>query len=120
MVETDPKAGRDYGKGGDDLTRVLTVLFAARWLAWGIAAVRIVSGGLPADQTRYEPVLLGLTFAQSLLTTLYVPLLRPAATRILKTRKENDLIVLGLADILAVVVTVYLAGGFRNPYEEYV
>jgi signal transduction histidine kinase len=120
MVATERRISGEQAVARDELTRVLTVLFAARWAAWAIAAVRIISSGLPPDQTAHEPLLLGFTFGQSLLTTLYVPVLRPGVQRFSRTKGRDDLIFLGLADIAAVVVTVYLAGGFRNPYEEYI
>src|SRR3990172_5103902 len=101
---------------------VLTVLFGVRWGAWGIALVRVAFGDVPADQRRYEPQLLALTFAQSLITTLYVPFLRRRLRAAAGPRlgPRGDLIVLGLLDIAVVMVVVYFGGGFWNSYEEYV
>ena len=120
------RAGRVHQEtpkaGWQELAGVLTALFAVRWGAWGIAFVRVAFGDLPADQQRYEPQLLALTFAQSLITTLYVPLLRRRLRAAAGPRlgPRGDLIVLGLLDIVVVMVVVYLGGGFWNSYEEYV
>ena len=101
---------------------VLTALFAVRWGAWAIALVRAAFGDVPADQRRYEPQLLALTFAQSLITTLYVPFLRRRLRAAAGPRlgPRGDLIVLGLLDIAVVMVVAYFGGGFWNSYEEYV
>jgi signal transduction histidine kinase len=108
--------------GRQELAGVLPFLFAVRWGAWAIALVRIGLGDLPEDQTRYEPLLLGLTFAQTLVATLYVPLLRPHVRRAIGPRwgPRDDLIALGLFDVAAVMAVLYLSGGFRTPYDEYV
>src|SRR3990170_7620744 len=108
--------------GWQELAGVLPVLFAVRWGAWAIALARVAFGDLPDDQTRYEPFLLGLTFAQSLATSLYVPLLRPRLRGAAGPRwgPRDDLIALGLLDVAVVMAVLYFAGGFRNPYEEYV
>jgi signal transduction histidine kinase len=108
--------------GRQELTGVLPFLFAVRWGAWAIALVRIALGDLPDDQTRYEPLLLSLTFAQTLAATLYVPLLRPHVRRAIGPRwgPRDDLIALGLFDVAAVMAVLYFSGGFRTPYDEYV
>lgn len=101
---------------------MLPFLFAVRWGAWAIALVRIGLGDLPDDQTGYEPLLLGLTFAQTLAATLYVPLLRPQVRKAIGPRwgPRDDLIALGLFDVAAVMAVLYFSGGFRTPYDEYV
>jgi signal transduction histidine kinase len=117
------QAARGWAKAGQqELTGVLPFLFAVRWGAWAIALVRIAFGDLPADETRYEPLLLGLTAAQSLASTLYVPLLRPSVRRAIEPRRglRDDLIALGIVDIVAVMVILYFSGGFRTPYDEYI
>jgi len=121
-MKRDSGGGRRRAEDQPEAGRVFPVLFAVRWGAWTIALVRIASGDLPADETRYEPVLLGLTFAQTLASTLYVPLLRPYVRRLVGGRAgpRDDLIALGLVDIAAVMVVLYLSGGFWTPYDEYV
>jgi len=121
-MRRDDGGGRRRAEDQPEAGRVFPVLFAVRWGAWTIALVRIASGDLPADETRYEPVLLALTFAQTLASTLYVPLLRPYVRRLVGGRAglRDDLLALGLVDIAAVMVVLYLSGGFRTPYDEYV
>ncbi len=108
--------------GRQELTGVLPFLFAVRWGAWAIALIRIAFGDLPEDETRYEPLLLGLAAAQTLVSTLYVPLLRPRVRRAIGPRRglRDDLIALGIVDIVAVMVILYFSGGFRTPYDEYI
>ncbi len=117
------EAARGWAKAGQqELTVVLPFLFAVRWGAWAIALVRIAFGDLPEDETRYEPLLLGLAAAQTLVATLYVPLLRPRVRRAIGPRRglRDDLIALGIVDIVAVMVILYFSGGFRTPYDEYI
>ena len=101
---------------------MLPFLFAVRWGAWAIALVRVGLGDLPDDQTRHEPLLLGLTFVQTLAATLYVPLLRSHVHRMIGPRRglRDDLIALGLFDVAAVMAVLYFSGGFRTAYDEYV
>ena len=108
--------------GQQELTGVLPFLFAVRWGAWALALIRIAFGDLPEDETRYEPLLLGLAAAQTLVSTLYVPLLRPRVRRAIGPRRglRDDLIALGIVDIVAVMVILYFSGGFRTPYDEYI
>ena len=108
--------------GQQELTGVLPFLFAVRWGAWAIALIRIAFGDLPEDETRYEPLLLGLAAAQTLVATLYVPLLRPRVRRVIGSRRglRDDLIALGIVDIVAVMAILYFSGGFRTPYDEYI
>lgn len=105
----------------EGLTGVLPFLFAVRWGAWAIALVLVAFGDLPHDNTRYEPLLLGLTFAQNLATTLYVPLLRPRVRRAIGPRwgPRDDLIALGLVDVAVVLAVLYFSGGWRTPYYHY-
>lgn len=104
--------------GREGLTGVLPFLFAVRWGAWAIALILITFGDLRDDNTRYEPLLLGLTFAQSLAATLYVPLLRPRVRRAIGSRWEprDDLIALGLVDVAVVPAVLYFSGGWSTPY----
>ena len=121
-MSRDQRSGNEAEAGRQELAQVLPFLFAVRWGAWAIALVRIAFGDLPVDETRYEPLLLGLTAAQSLASTLYVPLLRPRVRRAIDRRRGpgDDLIALGLVDIAAVMLILYFSGGFRTPYDEYV
>lgn len=117
------QAARGSAKTGQqELTGVLPFLFAVRWGAWAIALIRIAFGDLPEDEVRYEPLLLGLAAAQTLVATLYVPLLRPRVRRAIGPRRglRDDLIALGIVDIIAVMVILYFSGGFRTPYDEYI
>ena len=117
------QAARESAETGQqELTGVLPFLFAVRWGAWAIALIRIAFGDLPEDETRYEPLLLGLAAAQTLVSTLYVPLLRPRVRRAIGPRRgvRDDLIALGIVDIVAVMVILYFSGGFRTPYDEYI
>jgi signal transduction histidine kinase len=125
VLAPHPRGGPPQGRaeaGQRELTGVLPFLFAVRWGAWAIALVRIAFGDLPEDETRYEPLLLGLTAAQSLASTLYVPLLRPRVRSAIDPRRgpRDDLIALGLVDIAVVMGLLYFSGGFRTPYDEYV
>ena len=110
------------GAGWREVARVLPVLFVVRWGAWAIALIRVAFGDLPDDQTRYEPLLLLVTLAQSLATAVYVPFLRPQLPGSARVRfaAGKDLVALGLVDVAAVLAVVYFAGGFRTPYEEYI
>ena len=121
--QSPSQAARGWAKAGrQELTGVLPFLFAVRWGAWAIALVRIAFGDLPEDETRYEPLLLGLTAAWTLVLTLYVPLIRPHVRRAIGPRRglRDDLIALGIVDIVAVMVILYFSGGFRTPYDEYI
>ncbi|MFQ6019905.1 MAG: hypothetical protein ACE5KW_04035, partial [Dehalococcoidia bacterium] len=117
-----PGAPRHVGEAGrEGLTGVLPFLFAVRWGAWAIALVLVAFGDLPGDNTRYEPLLLGLTFAQNLAATLYVPLLRPRVRGAIGPRwgPLDDLIALGLVDMAVVMAVLYFSGGWRTPYYHY-
>jgi signal transduction histidine kinase len=107
--------------GREGLTGVLAFLFAVRWGAWAVALVLVAFGDLPHDNTRHEPLLLGLTFAQILAATLYVPLLRPSVRRAIRPRwgPSDDLIALGLVDVAMVLAILYFSGGWRTPYYHY-
>jgi signal transduction histidine kinase len=107
--------------GREGVTGVLAFLFAVRWGAWAVALILVVFGDLPHDNTRHEPLLLGLTFAQILAATLYVPLLRPLVRRAMGPRwgPSDDLIGLGLVDVAAVLAVLYFSGGWRTPYYHY-
>jgi signal transduction histidine kinase len=113
------EAGAEAGREG--LTGVLAFLFAVRWGAWAIALVLVAFGDLPYDNTRHEPLLLGLTFAQILAATLYVPLLRPLVRKAMGPRwgPSDDLIALGLVDVAVVLAVLYFSGGWRTPYYHY-
>ncbi len=117
MLKESPNAGRRLEFAG-----TLAVLFAVRWAAWAIASMRIVFGDLPEDQTRHEPLLLVVTFAQSLVTALYAPFLRSRLPARVGARlaRGQDLVALGLMDVALVMGVLYFAGGFQNPYEEYI
>jgi signal transduction histidine kinase len=108
--------------GDEGLTGVLPFLFAVRWGAWAIALILIAFGDLRDDNTRYEPLLLGLTFAQNLVASVYVPLLRPRMRRAIGPNwgPRDDLIGLGLVDVAAVLAVLYFSGGWSTPYYHYV
>ena len=107
--------------GQQELAGVLPFLFAVRWGTWAIALVLVAFGDLPHDNTRHEPLLLGLTFAQNLVASPYVPLMRPHIRRVVGPRwgPRDDLIALGLVDIAVVMAFLYLSGGWRSPYYHY-
>src|SRR3972149_12154717 len=101
-MKRDSGGGRRPAGDQPETGSVFPVLFAVRWGAWSIALIRIALGDLPADETRYEPVLLGLTFCQTLAAMAYVPLFRPHIRRLVGDRAgpRDDLIALGLVDIV--------------------
>jgi signal transduction histidine kinase len=107
--------------GREGLTGVLAFLFAVRWGAWAVALILVAFGDLPHDNSRHEPLLLGLTFAQILAVTLYVPLLRPRVRGAIGPRwsQSDDLIALGLVDVAMVLAVLYFSGGWRTPYYHY-
>jgi signal transduction histidine kinase len=100
---------------------VLPFLFAVRWGAWAVALILVTFGDLRDDNTQHEPLLLGLTFAQNLAATLYVPLLRPRVRRTIggQMGPRDDLIALGLVDVAAVLAVLYFSGGWSTPYYHY-
>ena len=100
---------------------VLVFLFAVRWGAWAIAVVIVALGGLPDDNVRYEPLLLGLAFIQNLVATLYVPLIRPRVHGVIGRRwgPNDDLIALAVLDMALVIAVLYFSGGWRSPYYHY-
>jgi len=107
--------------GREGLTGVLVFLYAVRWGAWAVALVLVAFGNLPDENTPYEPLLLGLTAAQILAATLYVPLFRPRIRSAIGSRwgPNDDIIALGLIDVAAVVAVLYFSGGWRTPYYHY-
>jgi signal transduction histidine kinase len=118
----NPRQGEASAEAGrEGVTGVLAFLFAVRWGAWAIALILVAFGDLPHDNTRHEPLLLGLTFAQILAATLYVPLLRPLVRRAMGPRwgPSDDLIGLGLVDVAMVLAVLYFSGGWRTPYYHY-
>lgn len=117
----DPTAQAGAETGREGLTGVLVFLYAVRWGAWAVALVLVAFGNLPEQNTRHEPLLLGLTAAQILAATLYVPLFRPRVRRAIGPRRgpNDDLIALGLMDVALVVAVLYFSGGWRTPYYHY-
>jgi signal transduction histidine kinase len=118
----NPREGEATAEAGrEGVTGVLAFLFAVRWGAWAIALILVAFGDLPHDNTPHEPLLLGLTFAQILAATLYVPLLRPSVRRAIRPRwgPSDDLIALGLVDVAVVLAVLYFSGGWRTPYYHY-
>ncbi len=107
--------------GRQGLTAVLVFLYAVRWGAWAVALVLVAFGNLPDENTSHEPLLLGLTAAQVLAATLYVPLFRSRIRSTIGSRwgPNDDLIALGLLDVAAVVAVLYFSGGWRTPYYHY-
>ncbi len=101
-----------------EVTGVLPFLFAVRWGAWAVAEVIVVFGDLPHQNTEHEPLLLAGTFAQILVGTLYVPLLRSPVRKRLGARAgpRDDLIVLSLLDLSLALAVVYWSGGWGSPY----
>ncbi len=110
-----PEAGRE------GLTGVLPFLFAVRFGAWAIALVIVALANRIEDNTRYEPLLLGLTLAQVLATTLYVPVLQPRLRKAMGAHlgPRDDLIALGLVDVGLVLAVLYFSGGWGSPYYHY-
>jgi signal transduction histidine kinase len=104
-----------------EVTGVLPFLFAVRWGAWAIAEVIVVFGDLPHENTEHEPLLLAGTFAQILVGTLYVPVLRAPVRRRVGSRAgpRDDLIVLSLLDVALVLAVVFWSGGWGTPYYHY-
>jgi len=117
-----PRRGAAGAEGGrEGPTGVLAFLFAVRWGAWAVALILVAFGDLPHDNSRHEPLLLGLTFLQILAATLYVPLLRPLVRRAFGSRwgSRGDLIAIGVADVVLVLTVLYFSGGWRTPYYHY-
>jgi signal transduction histidine kinase len=104
-----------------EVTGVLPFLFAVRWGAWAVAEVIVVFGDLPHENTEHEPLLLAGTFAQILVGTLYVPLLRsPVRKRLgMRAGPRDDLIILSLLDVALALAVVYWSGGWGTPYYHY-
>jgi len=105
----------------EGLTGVLVFLYAVRWGAWAVALVLVAFGNLPDENTRHEPLLLGLTAGQVLAATLYLPLLRPRLRSAIGARwgPNDDVIALGVFDAAALVAVLYFSGGWRTPYYHY-
>jgi signal transduction histidine kinase len=103
------------------MTAALAFLFAIRWGAWAIALVLVAFGDLPDQNTHHEPLLLWLTAFQVLAATLYVPILRPRVRKAIGRHwgPNDDVIVLGLVDVAAVLAVLYFSGGWRTPYYHY-
>jgi len=115
------RRGAEAEGAREGLIGVLAFLFAVRWGAWAVALILVAFGDLPHDNSRHEPLLLGLTFAQILAATLYVPLLRPLVRRAIGFRwgPSDDLIALGLVDVAMVLAVLYFSGGWSTPYYHY-
>src|SRR3990170_6000397 len=105
----------------EGLTGVLVFLYAVRWGAWAVALVLVAFGNLPDENTRHEPLLLGLTAGQVLAATLYLPLFRPRLRSAIGARwgPNDDVIALGVFDAAALVAVLYFSGGWRTPYYHY-
>jgi signal transduction histidine kinase len=99
---------------------VLTSPFIVRWAAWLVAVLIIFIADEPDVNTRFEPWLLLGTMAQTALVTFYVPVIRPALLPALRrwfeTPENNDVLVLGLGDLVLSMMAVYLSGGWGSPY----
>ncbi|HYM16001.1 MAG TPA: sensor histidine kinase [Dehalococcoidia bacterium] len=99
---------------------VLTSPFIVRWAAWLVAVLIVVIANEPRVNVRFEPWLLLGTMVQTALVTFYVPVIRPALLPVLRrwfeTPENNDVLVLGLADLTLSMTAVYLSGGWGSPY----
>jgi signal transduction histidine kinase len=102
----------------EGMAAALAFLFAVRWGAWAVALVLVAFGDLPEQNTHHEPLLLSLTAVQVLAAMIYVPLLRPRVSRTFRPRwgPNDDVIILSLLDVAAVVAVLYFSGGWRTPY----
>ncbi len=101
------------------LTGVALFLFAVRWVAWGVAAIVVVLGVVPSANVPREPWLLLLTFAMSAAAALYLPFFRPPVRARLESwfdRDLDDILLVGLVDLMLALGVVYLSGGWDSPY----
>ncbi len=101
------------------LTGVASYLFAVRWVAWVVAAVIVFLDILPETNVHREPELLVGTFVLNGAATLYLPLLRPRTRDTLRRwvgRDVDDILVIGLLDVMLALGIVYLSGGWDSPY----
>lgn len=99
---------------------VLTSPFVTRWAAWLVAAIIILVSTLPHHAERFEPYLLVGTMLQTVAVTFYVPVIRPVLLPVLRhyvrNPENNDVLVLGLIDLVLSMMAVYLSGGWGSPY----
>jgi signal transduction histidine kinase len=99
---------------------VLTSPFVTRWAAWLVAAVIILVSTLPHHAERFEPYLLLGTMLQTVAVTFYVPVIRPVLMPVLRryvsNPENNDVLVLGVGDLVLSMMAVYLSGGWGSPY----
>jgi signal transduction histidine kinase len=99
---------------------LFTSPFIVRWAAWLVALLIVLVADLPDHNVRFEPFLLAGTFAQTAAVTFYVPLLRPLVLPGLRQRlrlgENDDVLILGLLDLVLAMVAVYLSGGWGSPY----
>jgi len=107
-----PAEYRSYG---------VTLLIAARLLAWLIALAIVLGDERPSENSAHEPLLLILSLALILAGGLYVPLAREAVRRMYPgpVSRDRDLLALSAVDMAAVVAIFVYSGGFNTPYYHY-
>lgn len=96
-------------------------LIGVRWGAWGVAALIVALDILPDTNVHREPLLLLITFGQTGVATVYLPLFRPRLRPFLQrwTGEGSDLMVIGFLDVALTLAIVGLSGGWDSPYYLY-
>jgi signal transduction histidine kinase len=93
-----------------------------RWIGWGLALVITLVGGAPALNLASAEGFLALTFLQTVLFTVYYPVLhhrlRPLLRRFGLRRREGSAL-WAAVDLLLSMAAVAGTGGFRSPFFQY-
>jgi len=102
---------------------VLTSPFIVRWAAWLVAVLIVFVADVPKVNREFEPWLLIGTMAETAVVTFYVPVIRPVLLPVLRRWLEapenNDVLVVGLADLTLAMAAIYLSGGWGSPYYQF-
>lgn len=98
---------------------VLLLVLTGRWLAWLTALAFELYDLVPGANLEGASVLLLVTFMQNVVATLYLPVLRPVARRLLgRVTKSwvDDLFAFSVLDMVLALAAVYFTGGRESPY----
>lgn len=102
---------------------VLTSPFLVRWAAWLVALLIVFVADVPKVNRAFEPWLVIGTMAETAAVTFYVPVVRPALLPVLRrwfeAPENNDVLVVGLADLALAMAAIYLSGGWGSPYYQF-